>query len=275
MTALPLLRERAAGEGLPLAIVAAEAVHVILLDALFARPETESMAFQGGTCLHLVHGGYRYSEDLDLAGATLDGETAELVVGSARESTEKLVVQLLGMGEHSWRPPRVSGRVTTCWYGFTPESLGRQIRVKIELARFPIHRPAVLPVRSELDLLQRRPLVNALDAPELLAEKVTAVLGRRYLKGRDLFDLWYLDAVLGAPIDAELLRRKLDDYDVVADPAGVQERLAAAAALDLRQEMDRFLPSRHRAKLAKGGYEAIRRSASSLLGRAVAQTGLS
>jgi predicted nucleotidyltransferase component of viral defense system len=270
-----LLRERAAAEGLPLAIVAAEALHVVLLDTLFARPESESMAFQGGTCLHLVHGGYRYSEDLDLAGATLDAQTAELVVESARATTEKLIVQLLGMGEHSWRAPRVKGRLTTYWYGFTPESLGRRIRVKIELARFPIYRPAVLPVKSELDLLQRRPLVNALDARELLAEKVTAVLGRRYLKGRDLFDLWYLDAVLGAPIDAELLRRKLDDYDVAADPERVQERIAAAAALDLRQEMDRFLPGRHRAKLANGGYEAIRRSASSLLGRAVAQTGLS
>lgn len=272
---IPVLRDRAAAEGVPLAIVAAEALHVLLLDTLFARPESEIMAFRGGTCLHLVHGAYRYSEDLDLAGATLDARTAELVVKSARESMEKLVVQLLGMGEHSWRAPRVSGRLTTYWYGFTPESLGRRIRVKIEFARFPVYRPAVLPVKSELDSLQRRPLVNALDAGELLAEKLTAVLGRRYVKSRDLFDLWYLDAVLAAPLDPELLRRKLDDYGVAADPERVQERLAAAAAADLRREMDRFLPSRHRARLAQGGYEAIRRSASSLLGRAAAQAGLS
>ncbi|HSF17530.1 MAG TPA: nucleotidyl transferase AbiEii/AbiGii toxin family protein [Vicinamibacteria bacterium] len=271
---IALLRERAAAEGLPLGTVAAEVLHVILLDALFARPGSEVMAFQGGSCLHLVHGAYRYSEDLDLAGTTLDAVSAEQIVARVREPTEKLVVQILGTGEHAWRAPRVAGLMSTYWYQFTPGSLGRRIRVKIELACFPTHRPAVLPVRSELDLLQRRPLVNALEAEELLVEKVTAVLGRRYLKGRDLFDLWYLDAVLGTAIDSGLLRAKLDDYDVAPDPERVKARLAAAAAADLRAEMERFLPSRHRSQLAKGGYEAIRRRSCDLLRRAVAAVGL-
>jgi len=271
---IALLRERAAAEGLPLAIVAAESLHVILLDALFAHPDSDVMAFQGGTCLHLVHGGYRYSEDLDLAGRNLDGDTAARIVDRARPEVERLAVQVLGQGEHGWKPPRTRGRVSTHWFHFTPQATSQRIRVKIELARFPTYHAAVLPVRSPLDLLERRPLVTALPPSELLAEKVTATLGRRYLKGRDLFDLWFLDAVLQTALDRDLLRRKLDDYAVVVSRAQVQERLAAVAAADLEAEMDRFLPRRQRSQLGGQGYRVVRDRAREVLEGAARVAGL-
>jgi predicted nucleotidyltransferase component of viral defense system len=164
--------------------------------------------------------------------------------------------------------------VSTYWFHFTPEATGQRMRVKIELARFPTYHPAALPVRSDLDLLHRRPLVTALQPAELLAEKVAAVLGRRYLKARDLFDLWYLDSVLQAPLEPELLTRKLADYAVAASREHVQARIASAAAADLHAEMDRFLPQRYRVQLGTGGYEVVRRAAQSALGRAARAAGL-
>lgn len=265
---LPILRERAVADGLPLSVVAAEVLHVILLDALFAHPDSASMAFQGGTCLHLVHGGYRYSEDLDLAGRDLDAEAAREIIERARAEVEKLSVQVLGTGEHSWKAPSKPGRVAAYWYQFTPEASRQRIRVKVEFARFPTYQPVVSPVRSELDLLRRRPLVSALGPPELLAEKVAAVFGRRYLKGRDLFDLWYLDEVLQASLDGELLGRKLSDYGVAVTRERVRARIAAAGDADLQAEMDRFLPQRYRTQLGGGGYAAIRTRAASVLERA-------
>jgi predicted nucleotidyltransferase component of viral defense system len=255
------LREQAAAEGVPLSIVAAESLHVIVLDALFAHPDSEAMAFQGGTCLHLVHGGYRYSEDLDLTGRDLGGDAAARIIDRARPQVERLAVQVLGPGEHGWKPPRVGERLSIHWYHFTPRPTGQRIRVKIEFARYPAYRAEVLPVRSPLDLLERRPLVTALPPSELLAEKVTAVLGRRYLKGRDLFDLWFLDAVLRAPLDRELLARKLDDYGVAASRQRIEERLAAVAAADLGAEMERFLPQRQRTQLGAQGYRDVRERA--------------
>jgi predicted nucleotidyltransferase component of viral defense system len=275
---LALARERAATEGLPLAIVAAESLHVILLDALFAHPGGPAMAFQGGTCLHLVHGGYRYSEDIDLAGADLDGDAAARIIERARPDIERLAVQVLGQGEPAWKAPRTRGRVTTCWFHFTPRETSQRIRVKIELARFPTYHAVVLPVRSSLDLLERRPLVTALPPGELLAQKVTAALGRRYLKGRDLFDLWFLDAVLGTASDLEpdpdLLRRKLEDYDVAPSRHEVRERLDAVAAADLEPEMSRFLPRRQRDQLGRESYRGIRERARDVLERAARAVGL-
>lgn len=271
---LALLRERAAAEGLPLAIVAAESLHVILLDALFAHPGGAAMAFQGGTCLHLVHGGYRYSEDLDLAGRDLDGDAAARIVERARPEVERLALQVLGPGEHGWKPPRTRGRVSTHWFHFTPEATDQRIRVKIELARFPTYHEEVLPVRSSLDLLERRPLVTALPPAELLAEKVTAAFGRRYLKGRDLFDLWYLHEVLRTALDQDLLRRKLEDYGVALNRHRVEERLAAVAAADLEAEMDRFLPRRQRSQLGEDGYRAVLDRARAVLRDAARGEGL-
>ncbi|HUP24954.1 MAG TPA: nucleotidyl transferase AbiEii/AbiGii toxin family protein [Thermoanaerobaculia bacterium] len=141
------LKDRAVDEGLPLGTVASEALHVLLLDALFAHPDSAIMAFQGGTCLHLVHGGYRYSENLDLAGSALDAAAARRIVERARPEAEKLVVQVFGAGEHGWKVPAKPDRVSAYWYAFTPEATQRRIRLKIEFARFPTYQPAVLPDR--------------------------------------------------------------------------------------------------------------------------------
>jgi hypothetical protein len=126
-------------------------------------------------------------------------------------------------------------------------------------------------VRSTLDLLERRTgpsSVTALPPEELLAEKLTAALGRRYLKGCDLFDLWFLDAVLGTAFDRDLLRRKLEDYGVAPSRHVVGERLDAVAAADLEPEMSRFLPRRQRDQLGRDGYLAVRERAREVLAAA-------
>lgn len=47
-----------------------------------------------------------------------------------------------------------------------------------------------------------------------MAEKVSAVAGRPYIKGRDLFDIWYLSEVLETHLEPFLLERKLHDYNI-------------------------------------------------------------
>lgn len=62
------LNDKAAEQGLPLSPVVAEIMHLSALDAIFYLPESQQICFQGGTCIHLLYGGYRYSEDLGFAG---------------------------------------------------------------------------------------------------------------------------------------------------------------------------------------------------------------
>lgn len=259
----PYLKEKAAEEGLPLSRVVAEVLHLVALDAIFALKESQLICFQGGTCLHLLYGGYRYSEDLDFAGEKISFELATQIVKKASSVIERGIIQVLGSGECQWRFPSASkaSRNFSYWLLFQPAEVRQKFRLKMELARYPFYRPKVLPVKSDLDFLKRRPLVTGLSAEELLAEKVAAVLGRPYLKGRDIFDLWYLAEVIVAPLDSSLIRKKLIDYDVPWSKSYFKRRYNEITREDLSGEMSRFLPQRYRQQLASDDYEVIRSKA--------------
>jgi len=270
---LSALKDKAREQGLPLQTVAVEALHIILLDVLFSQSESQVMAFQGGTATHLLHGGYRYSEDLDFAGEELTSKNAVLLVQKSQQAVEKNVMQILGSGSALWKTPapKSSTRVYTSWFHFRPAGEPLTLRVKLEFAQFPVYNPEPFAVRSDLDVLQRAPLINSLPPEELLTEKITAVAGRRYIKGRDLFDLWYLTEILKTDFDAELTARKFHDYNVRTDLTTRLHMLREFSAEALTQEMNRFLPQRYRRMLEKDGFQKIHRQAISVVKKAFAE----
>lgn len=259
---MPVLQEKAQEQGLPLSTVISEVLHLVVLDALFSIPESQVICFQGGTSIHLLYRGYRYSEDLDFAGESITPALVKQLVAKSQSTIEKGAIQFLGQGSYEWRFPSFSGekRIHAVWFLFRPQTRRQKYRVKLEFALYPTYEPEVLPVQSELDVLQRRPLVTGLSQSELLAEKITAVMGRPYLKGRDLFDLWYLSEVLGTEVDLSMVQEKLRDYRVEVSKSGLEKRLQQLGTEDLTTEMDRFLPGRYRQQLQENDYVRIRNS---------------
>lgn len=257
------LHEKAVEQALPLSTIVAEIMHLTALDALFSLPESQQICFQGGTCIHLLHSGYRYSEDLGFAGSFIDQELTRRIVEKSQSAVEKGMVQLLGQGESEWRSPRKmpDPRVFTYWYIFRPQGLRVKFRLKIEFGQYPVYEPKAYPVMSELDLFNKKTLVMGTTPKELFIEKVMAVIGRPYFKGRDLFDVWYLSEVLKAPWDAELMAKKLRDYGEQLVWERVEEKLRSASPSLLSNEMNRFLPQRYRRQLKALGYREIRESA--------------
>jgi predicted nucleotidyltransferase component of viral defense system len=257
------LKQQAAEYQLPLATVAAEALHLAILEGLFSRTESRAVTFQGGTSIHLLHGGYRFSEDLDFAGEDLHWQAAAALLTRAQSGIEKLVTQILGLGRHEWKLPdeKKAKRIYAAWYAFQPQSERQKFRIKIEFAHYPVYRSQPLAVRSELNLAQRAPLVNGLPAEELLAEKLAAVAGRTYVKGRDLFDLWYFREILKTDIAAEMVQKKFRDYQVNTAASALRQKLKSYSSEALIGEMNRFLPLRYRQLLEKGGYQSVRASA--------------
>ncbi|MDZ7394041.1 MAG: nucleotidyl transferase AbiEii/AbiGii toxin family protein [candidate division KSB1 bacterium] len=268
------LTEGARKQRVPLSTLVAEVFHLAVLEGLFARPESAKIAFQGGTCLHLVYGGYRYSEDLDFAGIEADAEFSRQLVSAARSAIEKMVVQMLGVGTAEWRLATVAkGKVASHWFFFQPQGQAQRYRLKIEFGRYPAYQAEEKVVRSTVDLLGRLPLVRALTPAELLAEKIAAVCGRPYLKGRDLFDVWYLTEVLGTRVDQDLLARKFSDYAVELTPQGFEDRTKAAARRSLMREMPRFLPERYRRQLGQDDYRLIQEKAMAVVWQSVRALG--
>ena len=255
-----IIQEKAREQKLPLSTVVAEVIHLIILDALFGCPDSQSICFQGGTSIHLLYGGYRYSEDLDFAGEFINPSLTQQLISRSKSSIEKNVIQLLGMGKCEWRFPSFSikRRIYAIWFNFQPQGKNQKYRVKLEFARYPIYESRVMPVSSNLDILRRRPLVTGLTAEELLAEKITAVAGRVYIKGRDLFDLWYLSKVLSISSEVQLVKKKFEDYRVSLSISDIEQRLINYDIKKLTIELGRFLPERYRRQLQKNDYEEIR-----------------
>jgi predicted nucleotidyltransferase component of viral defense system len=261
------LRQKAAEYQLPLATVTAEVLHLAILDGLFRSTESQVATFQGGTSIHLLHGGYRFSEDLDFAGADLTRKAAEHLIVGAQTTIEKIVTQYLGVGRHEWKLPD-PGKIKSVfavWYVFHPHNERQKSRVKIEFDHFPVYQPIPLVVRSELDLAGRSPLVQGLPPGELLAEKLVAVAGRPFTKGRDLFDLWFFKEVLRTQPDIELIRKKINDYRVSFNRKKLLEKLQNYSNDLLVSELGRFLPLRFRRLLEKDSYRIVRASAEKLL----------
>lgn len=266
----PFLRDKAKNEGIPLQTVVGEVLHLVVLDTVFSTPESEIICFQDGTSIHLLYGGYRYSEDLDFAGKDIDFESSRKLMNRTKPDIEKNLTQLLGTGHFRWRlsSDETKHPVYTYWMSFEPKESRQSYRVKMEFAGYPVYRRKVMPVNSDLDILQRRPLVMGLTVPELMAEKVTAVAGRPYLKGRDLFDLWYLTEVLGGTVDRDLVEKKLYDYNVLRSRLDIKKRTDNINKNALEREMNRFLPQRYRQMLSGNGYKIILDTASSVLSSA-------
>lgn len=263
----PILKEKAKEQGLPLSTVVGEALHLLVLDVLFALPDSRSICFQGGTSIHLLYGGYRYSEDLDFAGAGINLELTQKLITKSRREIEKNIALLLGHGECRWNYPqdRASKRIYEYWMDFQPDGKRQRYRVKMEFARYPVYQEKILPVKSDFDVMQRRPLVTGLTLSELLAEKITAAAGRPYIKGRDIFDLWYLSEVLGENVDSSLVERKFMDYRVSWSKSGLKKKLSVVDAKNLASEMNRFLPKRYRQQLSRDGYGIVRHTAAGLM----------
>ena len=43
-----------------------------ILEAIFESPLAEKLTFMGGTCIHIIHGSPRFSEDLDFDNSDID-----------------------------------------------------------------------------------------------------------------------------------------------------------------------------------------------------------
>jgi len=111
--------------------------------------------------------------------------------------------------------------------------------------------PAVSYLIASGDFRVPRPnaVVVAESIPEIFSDKIRALLERRYLKGRDIFDLWYLRTALNAAADKEMIERKFRmytwpfqaarDIDFFADPSPeARDKLKTA----IRDDLSRFLP---------------------------------
>lgn len=229
-----------------------EILQEIALSALARAGFFKQGAFQGGTCLRILHGVRRFSEDLDfiLKQARTDFEWRRFEGGLIDEfglygaeleildRASQATVQALWLKEQSL------GKILDLKHPLRP---GRKITIKLEVDCNP-------PAGSRFETgYVNFPVPFSLLAQDLesgFASKLHALLCRDYVKGRDWYDLtWYVGRRIRPRL--ELLGNAIDQQgpwsgqSIKMDNAWLIEELGNKIdAVDFRQarkDVERFL----------------------------------
>ncbi|HAH07219.1 MAG TPA: hypothetical protein DCM05_11975 [Elusimicrobia bacterium] len=248
---LDALKIRAQESALPWQTLAKEALQVLFLETFYNFGEASEAVFQGGTCLRLLYKGPRHSEDLDFV------TRRDLAQWEALRPKlfEKLKAQEALLGGRLELSAQKSFKKILRWkLKWAPEG-GGGVFVRVELAAYPAYTRELLPLTRPPGLPSGPwTLVPAESREEILADKVAAIAGRPYLKGRDFFDLWLLRSQ-GVALEPGLLRRKLEDYSCSIQ--GFFSRRKDVTGEVLGQDLRAFLPSNLRAPLEAEGYAGL------------------
>ena len=239
-----LLKERALNDGVPVNVVRKEALQIYALAEIYGRPESRALTLQGGTCLRLVYNGVRYSEDLVFV-TTLEADQLDELLTKVRSGLAKMGPFFTGQIET--RVQKQSPSLTRWKIYLHAADQRDSTSISLEFARYPAYTLQVATLKPTLEL-PALPLVvvRAETRKEIMADKIVALAGRPYLKGRDVFDLWLLHEQ-GVQLDWSLVQRKCADYGV--SPNRLHQRARDLSPEQVKRELEQFLPQRLRVQV--------------------------
>jgi predicted nucleotidyltransferase component of viral defense system len=237
-----------------------EILQLLLLDNLYSISGSEKIIFQGGTALRWVYGGMRFSEDLDFVTSQPKRINENLLNRAGQKIANACLVQF-GPGKAEWQIKGSREHAFKIFYIYRPEAQRERIAVKMELETLragstpdfksyilrELPSVAGLIAKSELMLPYTSSIILTETPQEILSDKIRALYERRYLKGRDIYDIWWIVNQLNTSPDWTNTQNKLSMYktafvpsrepDFFQDKASVSEILAS-----LETDLPRFLP---------------------------------
>ena len=205
-----------------------EVMQQITLAGLSRGGFFEKAAFYGGTCLHLLHGMSRFSEDMDFSLLAPDNDFRfedyfPAVVEEFKLAGKDVEIKM----KHKGMPSAIESAFlkessNVFDIGFTTE---KRLKVKIEVDIDP---PPEFNTEMKLMDRPRKFWVRSYDLPGLYAGKVSAALFRKWknrVKGRDWYDVaWYIDHRV--ELDLVHLVERAKESEPTAD-VSTRERLLA------------------------------------------------
>jgi predicted nucleotidyltransferase component of viral defense system len=230
-----------------------EFLQLLILKVLYDRDYFKNLAFVGGTALRFLYGLRRFSEDLDFSVIREKGYDFDIFL-------ERIVFELGKAGLSLDIKKSTEGNVQSAMLKFRdilfPLGLShrknQRLSIKLEVDSNP---PKGW--NTELSLVSRHFVFTVIhfDIPSLYATKLHACFFRRYIKGRDFYDLlWYLGR--GAIPNFELLNNAIEQTEhkrINLSPENfkdfLKERLATVDFVKVRKDVERFIEDKNELKL--------------------------
>jgi len=217
-----------------------EEMQKTILAHLSRQGAFNDIVFQGGTALHFFYGNPRFSEDLDFV--TRKKQKFDLTEQTTK--IQKFISNVFPFIQKTkitiQKNDKEMQRLILNIISDIPE---QKLRIHLELAYVPsyINQPRIL------DYSPLNPAVRVEDPSEILADKIIALGRRPYLKGRDIWDIYFLITEKQIFIPWNLVFKKGTDYG--STPKTLKDGLIKASKKIkeegnsvLSNEMSRFLP---------------------------------
>jgi predicted nucleotidyltransferase component of viral defense system len=195
-----------------------------ILEVVFRSRAAAGMCFMGGTCIHMVHGNPRFSEDLDFDNRGLSRGDFRLLASDVAKALERegYSVELKTSFRNAFRAQvRFVGILSDM--GLSPHASEKMlIRIDAEPQDFEYDPDKI--ILNKFDVFAR---INTVPADVLLAQKFACILGRKRPMGRDFLDAVFLMGKTQPCM--KYLKSKLEIEDL---PALKREVLATCEKLD-------------------------------------------
>lgn len=216
MTKLDFLFEQATGslqETVLRTVIEKEILHHDILRILSEEGFLSKLIFVGGTCLRLIYGSSRYSEDLDFTAGRDSLKDKDLKPMAAVLTTKLSKKYDLAVSVTEPKKNK-DGNVDT-WkikIQTAPERKGipeQQIHIDVALTSSQTSLAHMLINHYKIDLGTEGVIVNCQSEEEILADKLVAFIGREKIKARDLWDTAYLKQRCDIDVSCGYVQRKL------------------------------------------------------------------
>ena len=231
-------------------ILLKEALQAYVLDYIYNHPDYRSLNFYGGTCLHVVYGLNRLSEDLDF-----DNRTG-LNLSQLAPDLAFYFQRIFGIADAATKVQQGAGGILRVTIKFPVlNALGLSLRVNEAL-----HLKVEVSQHDQVAVIQHTPVLaygrslvaSHFSLETMMAGKMLACLERSfkignsgaYVKGRDFYDLiWFMQQRV-QPLEEKLARDGKQPYTTHSAILALQERIAQIKPRDLAVDLLPMFESR-------------------------------
>lgn len=202
-------------------VIEKEIIHHDILRILSEGGFLNKLTFAGGTCLRLIYGSSRYSEDLDFTAGTqslkekeLQPMAAELSAGLSKKYD--LVVSVT-------EPKKTKDGNVDTWKVkiiTAPDRKGmpeQKINIDVALVSSCTRLAQTVVNHYKIDLGTGGVIINCQSEDEILADKMVAFVGRDKIKPRDLWDIALLKQRCDIVASWRYVRLKLHERHIAED----------------------------------------------------------
>lgn len=237
-----------------------EALQLIILENIYAQSGSEQIIFQGGTALRWIYGGTRFSEDLDFVAHLSTPEIEKIINRSLRKIQNACIAQY-GPGHFESQQERTRKSASKYYFIYRPEIQRERIAVRLEFETLKtgqgpdyetfilrdLTSVASMVTGGNLVMPYSTSIILAETPEEIFSDKIRAIYERTYLKGRDVYDIWWITKYLKVVPKWESVRKKLMMYETSFSAARqadyfIKNDSALTIIAAMEADLPRFIP---------------------------------